>query len=92
MQRGDQRVSYTAIVLLILFWLTLFISLFVSVGGKLQWLDFLYVASYVKLAITLVKYVPQVSLLTSILCSLLTRTRRWCSILDSLWIMNFLEW
>ncbi len=33
----------------------------VSVGGKLLWLDFLYVASYVKLAITLIKYIPQVS-------------------------------
>ena len=60
-QRGGQRVSYTGIVLLILFWLTLIISVFVAVGGKLKWLDYLYVASYVKLAITLIKYVPQVS-------------------------------
>jgi len=57
-------VSYTALVILALFWLTLVVSLFVAVGGKLKWLDFLYVASYVKLAITLVKYVPQVSLLS----------------------------
>ncbi len=62
-QHGGQKVSYTAIMLLILCWLTLIISLFVSVGGKLKWLDFLYVASYVKLAITLLKYIPQVSLL-----------------------------
>ena len=47
-------------VLLTLMWLTIFISLFVSVGGKLAWLDFLYVFSYIKLAVTLVKYVPQV--------------------------------
>ena len=36
------------------------ISLFVSVGHKLEWLDFLYFVSYVKLAVTLIKYVPQV--------------------------------
>ena len=47
-------------VVLVLCWLTIIISLFVSVGGKLHWLDFLYVASYVKLAITLLKYIPQV--------------------------------
>ena len=60
LQRGGQRVSYTALVLLVLMWLTIFISLFVAVGGKLDWLDFLYVFSYIKLAVTLVKYVPQV--------------------------------
>ena len=39
---------------------TLVVSLCVSVGGKLSWLDFLYVASYIKLAVTLLKYIPQV--------------------------------
>ena len=46
------------------------ISLFVSIGKKLQWLDLLYIVSYqerswsyVKLAVTLIKYVPQVSLI-----------------------------
>ena len=53
--------SYTGMVVFALCWLTIFISLFVAVGGKLEWLDFLYVASYVKLAITLLKYIPQVS-------------------------------
>ena len=41
------------------------ISLFVSIGKKLQWLDLLYIVSYVKLAVTLIKYVPQVSLIAS---------------------------
>ena len=63
-QRGKQRVSYSGMILLIVFWLVMIISLFVSVGGKLPWLEFLYIASYVKLAITLVKYVPQVSSLS----------------------------
>ena len=53
--------SYVGVFLLILMWLTIVISLFVSVGQKLAWLDYLYVLSYVKLAVTLVKYVPQVS-------------------------------
>ena len=48
-------------VLLTVFWLALIIPMFVAVGNKLHWLDYLYIASYVKLAITLVKYVPQVS-------------------------------
>ena len=36
------------------------VCLFVSVGGKLSWLDFLYVASYVKMGVTPMKYIPQV--------------------------------
>ena len=52
--------SYTGMVVLSLLILTLFISLFVAVGHKLAWLDYLYVASYVKLIITVVKYTPQV--------------------------------
>lgn len=60
-QRNGQRVSYTAWVILACLWLTMIICLFVSVGGKLHWLDFLYVVSYVKLAVTLLKYIPQVT-------------------------------
>ena len=52
--------SYTAMVIVSLMFLSLIVCLFVSVGGKLEWLDFLYAASYIKLAITLIKYVPQV--------------------------------
>ena len=59
-QRGKQRVSIPAWILVALLWLAVFISLFVSIGGKLSWLNFLYVFSYVKLAVTLVKYIPQV--------------------------------
>ena len=52
--------SIPAWILLALLWLAVFISLFVSIGEKLSWLNFLYVFSYVKLAVTLVKYIPQV--------------------------------
>ena len=39
---------------------TLVVCLCVSVGGKLSWLDFLYVASYVKMCVTPMEYIPQV--------------------------------
>lgn len=48
------------------------VSLFVAVGNKLSWLDFLYYTSYVKLAITLIKYIPQVMNLISPNCYSLT--------------------
>ena len=35
------------------------ISLIISLAGVLKYLDFLYFCSYVKLFITLIKYVPQ---------------------------------
>ena len=53
--------SYFAIVLVILMWVVVFVSLGVAIGGKLSWLEFLYIFSYVKLTVTLIKYVPQVS-------------------------------
>ena len=61
LQRGGQRMSYIGMFLLSLMWLTIFITLFVAVGNKLSWLNYLYVLSYIKLAVTLIKYVPQVS-------------------------------
>lgn len=38
------------------------ISLFVAVAKTITWLDYLYYFSYIKLAVTLIKYVPQVRL------------------------------
>eukprot|EP00731_Ephydatia_muelleri_P018975 Em0011g1015a len=58
-QRDKQKVSIVVIIILVAMWLFIFISLFVAVGKKLQWLEFLYFLSYVKLAVTLVKYIPQ---------------------------------
>ena len=37
----------------------LVISLICSAAKALSWLDFLYFCSYVKLGITLIKYIPQ---------------------------------
>ena len=51
-------------IILAMLWLPVFISLFVAIGGKLSWLNFLYVFSYVKLVVTLTKYIPQVGVAT----------------------------
>ncbi|XP_062412691.1 cystinosin [Sardina pilchardus] len=58
-ERGGQKVSRVAIGLLVLGWTFALISLFVAVAGKITWLDYLYYFSYIKLAVTLVKYIPQ---------------------------------
>ncbi|KAG7228974.1 hypothetical protein INR49_008752 [Caranx melampygus] len=58
-ERGDQRVSWTARILLLLAWAFALISLFVAVAKQITWLDYLYYFSYIKLAVTLIKYVPQ---------------------------------
>ncbi|XP_064386399.1 cystinosin-like isoform X2 [Halichondria panicea] len=58
-KRGGQRVSYSGLLIVAAMWLGIFISLFVSVGHKLSWLNYLYVLSYVKLAVTVLKYFPQ---------------------------------
>ena len=39
-ERGKQRMSILGCILVALLWLAVFISLFVTVGGKLSWLTF----------------------------------------------------
>jgi len=51
-----------AIGLLVIGWSFAFVSLFVAVAQKISWLDYLYYFSYIKLGVTLVKYIPQVQL------------------------------
>ncbi|RZC35768.1 cystinosin -like [Asbolus verrucosus] len=58
-ERSDQRISITARVILGLFGLFLFISIILAGTDVIHWLDFLYYCSYVKLTITLIKYIPQ---------------------------------
>lgn len=58
-ERGNQRVSYTAQGFLAFFSLTIIVTVVLSIVEKMPWLDFLYTISYIKLAITLLKYVPQ---------------------------------
>lgn len=58
-ERGNQRVSYTAQGFLTFFSITIIVTVVLSIIEKMAWLDFLYTISYIKLAITLLKYVPQ---------------------------------
>ncbi|MGH0151174.1 UNVERIFIED_CONTAM: hypothetical protein FKN15_032550 [Acipenser sinensis] len=58
-ERGEQRVSKVAIGLLVIAWAFAFLTLFVAVAGTITWLEYLYYFSYIKLGVTLVKYIPQ---------------------------------
>merc|ERR1711962_1927176 len=58
-ERGNQSVSRICKFIFVGIFLFLIISLIVSPAGALKYLDFLYFCSYVKLFITLIKYVPQ---------------------------------
>ncbi|KAF6093178.1 cystinosin, lysosomal cystine transporter [Phyllostomus discolor] len=58
-ERGDQRVSWPAIGFLVLAWLFALIIMILAAVGVTSWLQFLFCFSYIKLAVTLVKYFPQ---------------------------------
>ncbi|XP_077021680.1 cystinosin [Tamandua tetradactyla] len=58
-ERGNQRVSWPAIGFLVLLWLFALITMIVAAVGVTTWLQFLFSFSYIKLAVTLVKYFPQ---------------------------------
>ncbi|KAI6646284.1 Cystinosin-like [Oopsacas minuta] len=58
-ERNGQRISYIAVTFLSAFFLIVTIAGIIAIAGKTTWLVFLYVLSYIKLFITLIKYVPQ---------------------------------
>lgn len=58
-KREKQKVSYTAVIFICGFFLTVVVTGIVTLIGISSWLIFLYVLSYIKLVITLIKYVPQ---------------------------------
>ncbi|KAK3794613.1 hypothetical protein RRG08_003759 [Elysia crispata] len=58
-ERGTQRVSYVCIILVTGSWLFAGVSLVVTLVHKISWLTYLYYFSYIKLGVTLIKYVPQ---------------------------------
>lgn len=58
-ERAGQRVSRIVIGLLSVIGIGSVTLLFVAVGNKISWLTFINILSYVKLGITLIKYVPQ---------------------------------
>ncbi|XP_074640765.1 cystinosin homolog isoform X4 [Tubulanus polymorphus] len=58
-ERHGQRVSRISTVLVCCMWLTIIIGLILSLTNEIKWLTFLMISSYVKLAVTLIKYIPQ---------------------------------
>jgi cystinosin len=58
-ERGKQRISYLALAIGSILITFLFISTIIAVADHLSTLTLLYFFSYVKLAITIIKYVPQ---------------------------------
>lgn len=60
LQKGDQQVSRTAKSIMSFYGLIIVVLLVLVYLQKIVWLDFLYYCSYIKLTITLIKYIPQV--------------------------------
>ncbi|XP_063408959.1 cystinosin-like [Mytilus trossulus] len=58
-ERGGQKISKVSLFIVIGAWLFILVSLFVTVAKVITWLTYLYYFSYVKLGVTLIKYVPQ---------------------------------
>lgn len=58
-ERGGQKVSKTAILILIGLTTSIAVYMVVTLMKKQTWLDFINYLSYVKLAISLMKYIPQ---------------------------------
>lgn len=57
--KGGQKVSKIAIGINAILWFAMALFTWLAVGGKFSWLSDVYIFSYVKLIITLVKYIPQ---------------------------------
>lgn len=55
----DQKVSNISIGINAVLWFAMALFTWLAVGGKFSWLSDVYIFSYVKLIITLVKYIPQ---------------------------------
>ena len=60
-QRGNQKLSKICLALVSGAWLFAAIALIVTLTHKITWLTYLYYFSYIKLGVTLIKYIPQVS-------------------------------
>ncbi|XP_052245156.1 cystinosin-like isoform X2 [Dreissena polymorpha] len=58
-ERGGQKVSKVCLLLVTGAWLFAGISLVVTLCDKITWLTYLYYFSYIKLGVTLIKYIPQ---------------------------------
>lgn len=59
-ERAEQRVSNVARIILGIFGICVVVFAILGGTATIHWLDFLYYCSYIKLGITLIKYIPQV--------------------------------
>lgn len=59
--RGSQKISKFCLTLVSLAWLFIIVTLFVVIFGDnlISWLQYLYYFSYIKLGVTIIKYIPQ---------------------------------
>lgn len=59
--RGSQKISKFCLTLISLAWLFIIVTLFVVIFGDnlISWLQYLYYFSYIKLGVTIIKYIPQ---------------------------------
>lgn len=58
-ERGNQTVSKVCLAILAAIAVFVLIILILAISSVIVWLDFLFYCSYVKLGITLIKYIPQ---------------------------------
>ncbi|XP_041474918.1 cystinosin-like isoform X2 [Lytechinus variegatus] len=61
-ERGNQKVSLISRIILAGSWLFALITLIITAasgGSVITWLEFIYYFSYIKLGVTLIKYIPQ---------------------------------
>ncbi|XP_041580263.1 cystinosin isoform X3 [Vulpes lagopus] len=58
-ERGTQHVSWPAISFLVLSWVFVLVTMILAAVRVITWLQFLFCFSYIKLAVTLIKYFPQ---------------------------------
>ncbi len=59
-ERGEQKISLPMWTLVGGLWLTIFVALGASITEKINWLQYLYYLSYIKVGTTPIKYTPQV--------------------------------
>ncbi|KAK7571061.1 hypothetical protein V9T40_014665 [Parthenolecanium corni] len=58
-ERGDQTVSTIAKMILVVYYTIVLITGVLAYMHRIHWLDFLYYCSFIKLSVTLIKYIPQ---------------------------------
>lgn len=59
-EKGAQRISIICKIIFSVMWLFSFITLIIAFAHVLTWFQFVFYLSYVKLLVTLIKYIPQV--------------------------------